>query len=145
MHAFILWASFGLRCRTVRFFSSSCSPLKARNSPVMKAAVIHLSSLTKSMRGKHANMWTNEKKALIKSQRLSSPHCGHVPPWAAVIRPEPRCSPNTPHLTALLLSETHRRAALDPESLIIIIQAPSVLGVGRCWVFTLQQPRGDHC
>lgn len=55
-----------------------------------KHLVIHLCSLTERIREKQTHTqegaWTNGKKALIKSPRLSSLHCGHVPPRALLIK-----------------------------------------------------------
>lgn len=56
--------------------------------------------------------WTNGKKALIKSPRLS-PHCGYMPSWA--------CNQTETFMwTSCLLSTRHNRCTLDCQKLFEI-------------------------
>ena len=70
-----------------------------RCSQVVEAMAIHLLSLTESIRDQHTQTqmekaWTNRRKALIKSPRLSSLHCGYMASWALVIRLQPSSEPS---------------------------------------------------
>lgn len=139
-----------------------------RRSQLVKATVIHLFSLTestKSIREQHTQTqmekaWTNERKALIKSPRLSSLCCGYMASWAVVIRLQSSSlasvsfSQDTTaacwtfgssfgHIfSSSFVNNVHWTTVIDLEILIIIIQAPSVFRVAlRCWVFMFLHPK----
>lgn len=116
-----------------------------RRSQVATAMVIHLLSLTKSIREQQTQTlmekaWTNGRKALIKSPRLQH----HLNPVLAFHKLHVGLSEAllVIYLAALLSIMCTERTVIDLEILIIIIQAPSALRAAlRCWALRSYTPK----